>query len=68
MPIAPNDTEPYYRARITIDEVALRGVPEGFHLIPGMPVNAEIKVGKQTVLHYLLNRVIPVATEAMHEP
>ena len=49
-------------------EVALRGVPEGFHLIPGMPVNAEIKVGKQTVLHYLLNRVIPVATEAMHEP
>ena len=68
VPIAPNDTEPYYRARITIDEVALRGVPEGFHLIPGMPVNAEIKVGKQTVLHYLLNRVIPVATEAMHEP
>jgi hemolysin D len=33
-----------------------------------MPVTADIKVGKQTVLQYLLTRVMPVARDAMHEP
>ena len=41
---------------------------DGFHLIPGMPVTADIKVGKRTVLGYLLGMVIPVAHEAMREP
>ncbi len=68
VPVPANDLEPYYRARITIDRVALRGVPDGFTLIPGMPVTADIKVGKQTVLQFLLMRVIPVARNAMHEP
>ena len=56
------------RARITIDRLAMHGVPGGFRLIPGMPVTADIKVGKRTVLTYLLGRVLPVATEAMREP
>lgn len=68
VPVAPNDTEPYYRARIAIDRLALRGVPDDFHPTPGMPVTADIKVGKQTVLGYMLARVIPVATTAMREP
>jgi HlyD family secretion protein len=68
VPVPQSDMEPYYRARITIDRVALRGVPDGFTLIPGMPVTAEIKVGSQTVLQYLLARVIPIARQAMREP
>jgi HlyD family secretion protein len=68
VPVPSNDMEPYYRARITIDRVALRGVPDGFQIIPGMPVTADIKVGQQTVLEYLLNRFMPLATEAMREP
>ncbi len=36
--------------------------------MPGMPTTADIKVGKRTVLTYLLGRVLPVATEAMREP
>jgi hemolysin D len=68
VPVPENDMEPYYRARITIDRVALRGVPEGFTLIPGMPVTADIRVGNQTVLQYLLTRVIPIARQAMREP
>ncbi|HEY6432738.1 MAG TPA: HlyD family type I secretion periplasmic adaptor subunit [Acetobacteraceae bacterium] len=68
VPVAQGETEPYYRARISIDRLALRGVPEGYEPTPGMPVTADIRVGKQTVLHYLLNRVVPVATEAMREP
>jgi HlyD family secretion protein len=33
-----------------------------------MPVTADIKVGKRTVLSYLLGRIMPVATEGMREP
>jgi HlyD family secretion protein len=61
-------TEPFYRSRITIDHVALHNVPAGFRIIPGMPVTADIKVGKRTVLHYLLGLMLPVAQEAMREP
>jgi hemolysin D len=68
VPNAQSASEPFYRARIAIDHIALRGVPEGFHLIPGMPVSADIKVGKRTVLKYLLGMVLPVAHEGMREP
>ncbi len=61
-------TTPYYRARIAIDRVALHDVPSGFRLVPGMPVTADVKVGKQTVIQYLLQRVLPVGSQAMREP
>jgi len=61
-------SEPFYRSRIAIDRVALRNVPEGFRVIPGMPVTADIKVGKRTVLRYLTGLVLPVAREGMREP
>jgi hemolysin D len=63
-----NGAEPFYRTRITIDRVALRNVPEGFQVTTGMPVTTDIKVGKRTVLNYLLGLVLPVAKEAMREP
>ena len=68
VPLPANSGEPFYRARITLDRVALHGVPEGFQLAPGMPVTADIKVGKHTILAYMLSRVLPVANEAMREP
>ncbi|PPQ28280.1 HlyD family type I secretion periplasmic adaptor subunit [Rhodopila globiformis] len=58
----------YYRSRITLDQINLHGVPANFHLIPGMPIQADIRVGKQTVLSYMLGRFIPLATEGMREP
>jgi hemolysin D len=67
LPIPPN-SEPFYRARIAIDRVGLHDVPAGFRIIPGMPVTADIKVGKRTVLKYLLGRVMPMAQEGMREP
>jgi hemolysin D len=67
LPIPPSP-EPFYRARIAIDQVGLHDVPAGFHIIPGMPVTADIKVGKRTVLKYLLGRVMPIAQEGMREP
>ncbi len=58
----------YYRARMSIDALKLHNLPDGFRLSPGMPVTADIKIGKRTVLAYLFARVMPVATEGMREP
>ena len=68
VPVPSGTTEPYYRARITIDRVDLHNTPEGFHVMPGMPITADIKVGKRTVLTYILGRVLPLTDEAMREP
>ena len=40
----------------------------GGRVVPGMPVTADIKVGKRTVLSYLLGRMMPLAQEGMREP
>jgi hemolysin D len=68
VPVNPQNTEIFYRARVTLDDIKLHDTPVGFHIIPGMPVIADIKVGKRSVLGYLLGRVLPVASEGMREP
>jgi hemolysin D len=68
VPVPATTPEPFYRALIAIDRLALHDVPEGFHVTPGMPVTADIKVGKRTVLKYFLGKVVPVAHEALREP
>src|SRR5262249_9722963 len=64
----PTSSDPFYRTRISIDAVKLHDVPAGFRVTPGMPVTADIKVGKRTVLSYLLGRMMPLAQEGMREP
>ena len=65
----PNTTTTaFYRSRISIDQVSLHDTPPGFRLVPGMPVQADVKVGKRTVMSYLLGRVLPVALDGMREP
>jgi hemolysin D len=68
VPLAPTDADPFYRARISLDRIALHDVPQDFQVTPGMPVTADIKVGKRTVLKYLLGMVVPIAHDAMREP
>jgi HlyD family secretion protein len=68
VPLPSNSTDLYYRARIAIDRVALHDTPPDFHILPGMPTTNDIKVGKRTVLTYLLGRVLPVVSEGMREP
>jgi len=68
VPLPANSGDSYYRGRVTIDRVDLHSTPAGFRLTPGMPVTADIKVGKRTILEYLLGRALPVASEAMREP
>jgi HlyD family secretion protein len=67
-PVSSANTEPFYRARISLDQIALHDVPQDFRVTPGMPVTADIKVGRRTVLTYLLGMVVPIAREAMREP
>ena len=61
-------SELYYAARVTIDSLHLRGVPQGFRVIPGMPVETDIRVGTQTIMQYLLERVVPIFNQGMTEP
>jgi len=58
----------YYKARVTLDEVKLHDLPLSFRMTPGMPVNADIRVGQRTILGYFLGRVIPGMSEGMREP
>lgn len=58
----------YYRAYVSIDRLELRHTPEAFRLMPGMPLQVDIKVGKRTILEYLFNKIIPFLNEGMREP
>jgi hemolysin D len=58
----------WYRSRITLDRIDLHDTPPNFHLTPGMPVTADIRVGKQTVIRYMVGKMIPLAKEGMREP
>jgi hemolysin D len=58
----------FYRAHIKILENKLHNLPSGFALLPGMPLAAEVKVGKRTVASYMLKRVMPAFTTGMREP
>jgi hemolysin D len=58
----------YYKAAISLDVLNLHNVPEGFRLVPGMPVEADMKVGRNTILGYFFERILPVAYNSMHEP
>ncbi len=57
-----------YRVKIAVDSMKLTNLPPDFHLQPGLGVNADIKVGKRTMLNYMLGRFIPVLKEGMREP
>ncbi len=69
MRVPENDTaKNYYRIKVSLDQVALHDTPKGFQITPGMPVTADVMVGKRTVLTYLLSRALPVAMDGMREP
>ncbi len=58
----------FYRTRIRLVSNTLRNVPEGFRLMPGMKVRAEIKVGKRRVISYFLYPIIRALDESLREP
>ena len=53
---------------MSIDAMQLHDLPDGARIVPGMPVQADIKIGERTLLRYLMSRVVPVVSEGMREP
>lgn len=58
----------YYRTRIALTKVELRNVPDNYRLVPGMPLNAEIKIGERSVISYFLRPLLRGVNESMREP
>lgn len=58
----------FYRARVRLLSNELRNVPDGFRLMPGMKVRAEIKIGKRKVISYFLYPIIRALDESLREP
>jgi HlyD family type I secretion membrane fusion protein len=58
----------YYDTRIKILELQLHDVPPSARLIAGMTLQADIIVGKRTILWYLLGGALRTGAQAMREP
>ena len=61
-------SEPYYKARIALTDTSLRNVPNGFRLIPGMTLTADVHVGTRSILMYMVSGAVRHLSEAMREP
>ena len=59
----------HYRARIELHRrTKFRNLPQGFALRPGMRVVADIKIGRRSILEYVLNPITRVIGESLREP
>ncbi|MBV9202380.1 MAG: HlyD family type I secretion periplasmic adaptor subunit [Alphaproteobacteria bacterium] len=58
----------HYRARIELTQAKFRNLPEGFALRPGMRVVCDIKVGRRSILDYVMNPITRVIGESLREP
>jgi HlyD family secretion protein len=64
-----NPTSQYfYDVRVSIDRLALKHVPADFHIVPGMPVQVDVKVGDRTIWDYLVEKILPIFEQGMREP
>lgn len=59
---------PFYKATVVLDKTDLANVPNGFRLIPGMPLTGDVIVGDRTLLSYLTHGFLRSLNEAMREP
>jgi hemolysin D len=60
--------DPYYKARISIDETNFINVPVSFRLISGMTLVADINVGKRSMFKLVTSTVFHGLSEALREP
>lgn len=60
--------DPYYKLRCTVDASNFHNVPDNFRLIPGMTLQADIRVGSRSVAMYILRGSVRGFSESMREP
>jgi HlyD family secretion protein len=58
----------YHRGQVVLIEPKLQAMPAGAHLIPGMTLSAEIKVGTRSVISYLIYPIVRGFGESIREP
>ena len=59
---------PFYKARVSIETMNFINVPQGFRLIPGMTLSADLDVGRRSVLQFVGGTVLHGMGEALREP
>jgi HlyD family secretion protein len=64
----PDGQPAFFRGRIALGPLELRDIPADFRLIPGMTATAEIKVGRRTIISYLLDPIVRLFDEGLREP
>lgn len=60
--------DPYYKVRCSIDSEHFINTGPNFRLIPGMTLEADMKVGRRSVLAYMVSGVLRGFDESMREP
>lgn len=60
--------EPYYKVMVKFTDTALRNVPSGFRLMPGMTLSGDIHVGKRSLFMYMMRGLVRGLDESMREP
>ena len=58
----------FYDVRVSLDRLALKHLPAEARIVPGMPVEADIRVGHRTVWEYMIEHVMPILQDGMREP
>src|SRR5262249_43804664 len=58
----------FHRGQIALTSLKLDNLPDGAHLIPGMTVTADIKVGSRSVLSYFIYPLTRGFDEVIREP
>ena len=58
----------YYVSRVTLGSTALKNMVDKSRLLPGMTLNAEVVVGKRSVISYLAWPILKGLNEAGREP
>ncbi len=62
------ETTIHYRAQVELTEVNFRNLPADFALRPGMRLVADVKIGRRSVLEYILNPVTRIISDSLREP
>lgn len=67
-PGARSNAEAFYVARLALQQTALKNMADNARLLPGMTLDAEIVVGKRSVISYLAWPLTKGLNEAIREP
>lgn len=70
MPLKDGDAQSQmvYRAQVRLEESPRMMAKRGILLKPGLVARAEIKTGRQSIASYILNPLLRIGDESLHEP